>query len=128
MPARVGIVGRDAHQPMHARLGLEPAIGVLAFDLNGRRLEARLFARVAFDQLDLVALLVGPAHVHAHQHFGPVLALGAARACMDFEEGVVAVGLAREQRLDFAPLDLGPKLGQRGFGFRHHLLVVLLLA
>ena len=48
-----------------------------------------------FHQLDLVAAALGPARVHAQQHVGPVLALGAAGAGMDFEIGVVGVGLAR---------------------------------
>ena len=47
---------------------------------------------------------------------------------MDLKEGVVAIGLAREQRLDLAPHDLGPKRRQRGFGFGHHFAVALLLA
>ena len=60
-----------------------------------------------FEQLDLVAVLLGPARVHAQQHAGPVLALGAAGAGMDFEIGVVGVGLAGEQRLELAPRGLG---------------------
>ena len=54
------------------------------------------------DQLQLVAVPLGPARVHAKQHLGPVLAFGAAGAGMDFEIGVVAVGLARQHR--FQPL------------------------
>ena len=55
-----------------------------------------------FDQLDLVAVLLGPARVHARQHLGPVLRFGAAGAGVDFEVGVVAVGLARQQALQLA--------------------------
>src|SRR5712692_2733548 len=43
--------------------------------------------------VDLVAVLLGPARVHAQQHVRPVLALGAAGAGMDLEIAVVAVGL-----------------------------------
>jgi hypothetical protein len=53
--------------------------------------------------IDLEAVLLGPARVHAQQHLGPVLALGAAGAGMDFEIGIVGVGLARQQRLELAP-------------------------
>ena len=49
---------------------------------------------------DLLGPALGPAAVHALEHVGPVLALGAAGAGMDFEIGVEAVGLARQQRLD----------------------------
>ena len=55
VPARVAVVGRDAHQPVHARFGLEPAVGVLALDLQRRRLDAGLLARALLDQRHLVA-------------------------------------------------------------------------
>ena len=105
VPPRIGIERRDAHQPVHAGFGLQPAIGVVALDLDGRRLDAGLFAVGLFQILDLVAVLLGPARVHAQQHRGPVLALGAAGAGMDFEIGVVGVGLARQQRLELAARD-----------------------
>ena len=78
--------------------------------------------------LDLVAVLLGPARVHAQQHVGPVLALGAAGAGMHFEIGVVGVGLARQQRLELAARDLGLELAQRLLGLGDDLLVLLGLA
>ena len=65
--------------------------------------------------VDLEAVLLGPAHIHAQQHVGPVLALGAAGAGMHFEIGVVGVGLARKQRLELAARDIGLELAQRCF-------------
>ena len=59
------------------------------------RLDAGLFALALFHQLHFVAVLFGPAHVHAHQHLGPVLRLGAAGAGVQFDVAVVAIGLAR---------------------------------
>ena len=100
---------------MHAHLGLEPAIGVVALDLDGGGLDARLLALRLFHELDLEAVLLGPARVHAQQHAGPVLAFGAARAGMDFQIAVVGVGLAREQRLGLAPRDLGLELARSAF-------------
>ena len=32
VPPRIGVEGRDAHQPVHARFRLQPAIGVVALD------------------------------------------------------------------------------------------------
>ena len=90
---------RDADQPVDARLGLQPAVGVRAADPVGDRADAGLLARALGDQLDLHAVRLGPAHVHAREHRRPVAALGAAGAGVDLEEGVVAVGLAVEQRL-----------------------------
>ena len=61
---------------------------------------------LCFQQLHLVAVLLGPAHIHAHQHLGPVLRLGAAGAGVDLDVGVVGVGLAGQQAFDLAPLRL----------------------
>ena len=107
VPARLAVEGRDAHQPMDARFGLQPAIGVVALDQQRRRLDAGLLAVMDFHDLDLEIVPLRPARIHPQQHLRPVLALGAAGAGMDFEIGVVGVGLAREQRFDLAALDLG---------------------
>ena len=78
--------------------------------------------------LDLVAVLLGPARVHPQQHVGPVLALGAAGAGMDFEVGIVGVGLARKQRLELAARHFNAQLLQRLLGFRNRVLILLGLA
>ena len=100
MATRVGIEWRDPHQAMHARFGLQPAMGVVALDGDRRRLDPGLFARRLFDQVDRIAAPLGPAHIHAQEHARPVAALGAACAGMNFEIGVVGVGLAGEQGFD----------------------------
>ena len=97
--ARGRVIGRDAHQTVNAALGLEPAVGIVATDLVDRRFDARFFARAHGLQFDLVALLLGPAHIHARQDRSPVTAFGAACARVDLEEGVVAVRLAVQQSL-----------------------------
>ena len=51
-------------------------------------------------------MLLGPAQVHAQQHLGPVLALGAAGAGGHLQEGVVVVGLAGQHRFQLQPVDL----------------------
>ena len=128
VPARVGVERRDAHQAMHAALGLEPAIGVAALDLDGGRLDARLFAAGLLDPVDLEAVLLGPARVHSQQHAGPVLALGAAGAGMHLQVAVIGVRLARQERLELAARDIGAQLLERGLGLANDLLVVLGLA
>ena len=89
---------------MHAAFGLEVAVGVLAFDENRRRLDAGLLARMMVDHLDLEAVPLAPARVHAQQHLGPVLALGAAGAGIDLDIAAVGVRLAREKRGDLVAL------------------------
>ena len=64
------------------------------------------------DQLDLVAAALGPARVHALEHLGPVLALGAAGAGIDLDIGVVGVGLAGEQGRDLVLLRPLGELGR----------------
>jgi hypothetical protein len=75
----------DAHFP------LEVAVGVVADDVQGRTLQARLLAILALDQLRLPAPQLCKAHVHAQQHFGPVLGLGSAGAGVDGEPCVIRV-------------------------------------
>jgi hypothetical protein len=112
--ARVRIIGADPDQAVHPAFGLGIAIGVLALDQQSRRLDARLLAGMIVDQLDLHAVALGPARVHALQHLGPVLAFGAAGAGIDLDIGVVGVGLAGKKGGNLVLLRLVGKLGERG--------------
>src|SRR6516165_9868648 len=105
MPARIGIERRYPHQPMHARFGFQPAVGVVTADLDGSRFDPGLFALRLFQIFDLEAVLLGPARVHAQQHLGPVLALSAPRAGVNLEIAIQAIGFARQQRFQFPPRD-----------------------
>ncbi len=128
VPAGIGIERRDPHESMHPALGLQPAVGVLARDLQRRRLDPGLLARAFVDELDLVAPPLGPAHVHAEQHRRPVLAFGAAGAGVNLEIGVVGVRLARQQRLDAQPLGLVIEPLERRLALAHAGVVALRLA
>src|SRR5450631_3939473 len=46
VPPRLAIVRRDAHQPVHARFGAQPAVGPFPFDADGGALDPRLVARL----------------------------------------------------------------------------------
>ena len=127
MAARVAVERRDAHQAVNARFGLQPAIRSVSFDQKGRRLDAGFFAVVNFEQFDLVALAFRPARVHAQEDIGPVLALCAAGAGMDFEIGVVAVGLAGQHRFYLAAGGLGAQDPQGVLGFLDNIAVALFL-
>ena len=80
------------------------------------------------DDFHLVVVRLGPAHIHAHQHLRPILALGAAGACVDLDKSIVAVGLAGQQRLDLAGMGLLPELGERGLGLGDDARIALFLA
>src|SRR3546814_12827488 len=70
---------------------------VCSSDLQRRRFDAGLLARVIIDHLDLVAAPLRPPRVHSLEHLGPVLAFVAASPGLDFDINVVGIGLARQQ-------------------------------
>ena len=94
---------REPHEPVDAALGLERPVGVLAVDGDRGRLEARLLPRARLDDLGLEAASLGPAQVHAEEHLGPVLRVGAALAAVDRDERVAGVVLAGEERVLLEP-------------------------
>ena len=106
--AGIRIVRRNAHQAMHAAFRLQLAIGIVALDLQRAGLDAGFFAGVLVQHFDLVLVLVGPAHIHAHQHGSPVLAFRTARTCVDLQVAVVGVGFSREQRVELHAWPLLP--------------------
>ena len=112
---------------MDPAFGLEPAVCVRAGNLQGDGFDARLLARHVLLGGNLVAPFFGPAYVHAHQHHGPVLAFGAARPGVNFDIGVVAIGLARKQAFHFHPLGLFIQFSEYRFGLDDHALVALCL-
>ena len=91
--------GRQAHQPVDALLGRQQAVDVLALDRDGGALDAGLVALLDLVDLDLEAAALEPAQVHAQQHLGPVLGLGAAGAGVDGDDGAALVELAAEEAL-----------------------------
>ena len=113
---------------MHAVFGLEPAISIAALDLDRGRFDAGFFALRFFDEVDLEAAVLGPARLHTQQHSGPVLALGAAGAGMDFKIGIVVVSLAGKQRLKLAARNFPFELAQARFRFGDDALILLRLA
>ena len=87
-------------------LRLEVAVRVHALDLEHRALDPRFFALAQVEDLDGVALSLGPARVHAHEHLRPVLRFGAAGAGADLELRVAEIVRMREQRAETELLEL----------------------
>ena len=95
-----GVEGRDADQSVDALFRGEQAVGVGPGDLEGDAFDAGLVAGEEVELLDVEMLALGPAAVHAQEHLGPVLCLGAARAGMDFQDGVgVVLGAEKGREL-----------------------------
>ena len=96
---------------MHAGLAGEHAKCELASDGEGGGLDTGLVAILDFVDVGLEAFALGPAEIHAHEHLGPVLALGAAGAGVHDDNGVERIGLAGEHGFGF---ELVGELDERG--------------
>ena len=84
---------------MHTLFGGEQAVDVLAFYGESDALESRFAAFLSLVDLHFEAAALEPAQVHAQQHLGPVLRLGAASPGVDGENGAALVVLAAEEAL-----------------------------
>src|ERR1700735_5366163 len=85
---------------MHAGLGAQPAVGIFTPHRHRGALDAGDLARTRIDDLAREAVRGAPAKVHAQQHLGPVLRLGAAGAGLDVQERAMRVHLAAEHALE----------------------------
>ena len=81
----------------------QQAVGVVAGHGERRALDARLVAGLQVDHVALEAAALGPAQVHAQQHLGPVLRLGAAGARVDGHDGVLASRARRRASSSISP-------------------------
>ena len=105
MPPIAGIERRLAHEPVHARLGAQPAVRVLTSELHRGALDARDFAGTRIDDFRREAARGAPPQVHAQEHLRPVLRLGASGARLNVHEGIVRVHLAVEHALQLELAD-----------------------
>ena len=122
--AAVGRVeGAQPHEPVHAALGLNEAVDVRPLHGEGGALEAGLVALLLVVDLHLEAAALEPAQVHAQQHLRPVLALGAAGAGVDGDDGAALVVLAAEETRLFAALQVLLEGGDAGHELLEELVV-----
>ena len=91
---------------MHARLGGHQSVGVVAGERHRHALDTGLLAGLEVDDLALEAATLRPFRVHAQEHLGPVLRLGAAGAGMDGDDRVRSIVLAAEHLLGLGRLHL----------------------
>src|SRR5215213_2624738 len=92
---------RDADEAVYAGFGSQQAVGVFTFDSEYNALQSRFLSRLIFEHFSFEAALLGPLEIHAQQHLGPVLRLGAARARMNRANRVAAIVVAGEQHFRF---------------------------
>ena len=101
MPPVTGVKWGFPDQSMNASFCSEPAIGVFAFKTNGGTFDAGDIARGFFDEFCLEAAALPPSEIHSFQHGCPVLGFGAPGACLNVEEGIAVVHLARKHPAKF---------------------------
>src|ERR1044072_4627960 len=101
MPPRGLIERRDAHEAVNAGFGSQQAIRVFTFDSACNALQSRFLAWLILEHFGFEAALLGPLEIHAQQHLGPVLRLGASRARMNRANSVAAIVVAGEQHFRF---------------------------
>ena len=113
---------------MDAVLAFQEAVGVFALDGDGGGFDARLVPVLVVQDFIGEALPLHPAGVHAVEHLGPVLGLGAAGPGVELQNGVAPVVLPGEE--GGHPRLGGPVLqgGALGFQLLQNLGVVGLLA
>ena len=110
LPLVVRVERRQAHEPVHAVLALEIAVGELAHELDGSRLDADFVAFLQVGDAYLIAVRFAPAHVHTQQHRGPVEAFGAAGSGVDLHDRAQMVLLAAEHVAHFERFDHAERL------------------
>jgi hypothetical protein len=107
MPAVAGVERRLAHEPVYAGFGAQPAIGMVTAHVHRRALDPGHLAGRHLEQFRIKSHQLGIHQVHAQQHLGPVLRLGAALPRVDVDEGIVFVHRAGKHA---AELELGDLL------------------
>src|SRR5215475_7263804 len=106
MPAFVRVERRNPNQPMHAALGLEITVRVLAANQQRDRFDPDFFAGLNIYDLRFKSVALDPALIHAQKHVGPIARFGTAGAGMNGEEGVVAIVLTRKELAELEFLEL----------------------
>src|SRR5918996_3687415 len=117
MPPLICIKWRDAHQPMHAALGLQMSVAVLARYEQSHRFDSDFFALLNVHCLRFETAALDPALVHPKQHVSPIAGFGPACAGMNRDKRVRAIVFAGQE---LAQLELIQLVSQTVV-FGHHL-------
>jgi hypothetical protein len=123
--ARGLIERRNADQPVNASLGREQPVRVVTGHDHRHALDSSLVAGLEIDDVAPKSATLGPAQIHAHEHLGPVLRLGAARTGMNRDNRVLLVELAGQHRPNLGRLHVARVAFQRGPEIGRHVFAVL---
>lgn len=112
------------HQTVNAGFCPQPAVGVLALNMNGGTLDARDFTLGDFHQLAFEAMRFDPAEVHAQHHIGPILRFGTARTRLNLDVTVVFVHFAGEHATELKHFQLSLQAIEFAFYFINGVFIV----
>ncbi len=122
-----GVERADSDEAVDAGFAAQVAVGHGASDDDGGVVDAGLFVVLAVDEGSGVIVFLCPLQIHAQEHFGPVVGIGAAVAGADGEDRSGGVVGAVEQGFEFElldfgfePLDFGGDFGGEGIVFGGH--------
>src|SRR3954471_18496524 len=93
------VKGRDAYQTVYTDLTGKQSKGILTIHGKCSRLNSRFLAGLVIIQDDLKAFTLRPSKIHSHEHFSPILRLGAAGSWMDGYDRVPCIVFAGEKSL-----------------------------
>jgi len=127
MAAVAGIERGFSHQSMHTGFGAQMTVGIVADHFDSRAFYAGDLTIGLFQHFDLEAFALAVAQIHAQQHGGPVLRLGAAGTGLDVDEAVVRIHRVREHAAEFHRRDALFDVLDVGGGAIQALIVVFCL-
>ena len=99
------IIGRDTYQTVYSVFAFEIAIGIIALDLYGSRLDPGLVAFENIGDSRLITMSLAPTQIKTHKHIGPVLTLGSTGTGIDFEYGAQLIFFPTQHIAQFEIFD-----------------------
>ena len=116
LPAALVVERRDADEPVGALLDRERAVGERGVHRERGRLDPGLLGVGGVVDVGAVAVPLGPAQVHPHQHLGEVGGVDPAGLGPDGDQRLALVVLARQQGAHLQRGDVLAQLGPLGVG------------
>ena len=96
---------------MYTVLTFQVAVGIITGNLDGTSLDTCLVSFLQVGDGGLIAVSLGIAQIHTHQHACPVLALRTTGTRVNFQHTVHLIGFLAKHILEFEGLDSSDCLG-----------------
>ena len=90
---------------MHTVLTLQITIRIITFDIDRHALDTGLITLLKVRDRDFITIILGPTHIHTHQHRSPILAFRTARTGIDLKYATHLVRLIAQHIAELQLLD-----------------------